>query len=221
VQYETYDSPASGGKEVRWLGKPDPKPWSLPLYAAEPSLRLTPPKAYWISSAKPDVIERLRAHGVQMETLAAPRTVSVDMIRLTAPKLAARANEGHVEITAGPVTHETRTVTWPAGSVRVPTDQPLGELATLLLEPESDESFFAWGLFAEVLQRVEYIEGYAIAPLAEKMLAADPELKAQFEAKLAADPKFAADQDARLAWFYARTPYYDDHYKLYPVGREL
>jgi len=221
VRYETYDSPASGGKEVRWLGKPDPTPWSLPLYAAEPSLQLTPPKAYWISSAKADVIERLRIHGVVMETLAAPKAVAVDMIRFTAPKLAARASEGHVEIAAGPVTHETRTVTFPAGSVRISTDQPLGEMVTLLLEPESDESFFAWGMFPEVLQRVEYIEGYAIAPLAEKMLAADPKLKAEFEAKLAADPKFAADPDARLGWFYARTPYYDDHYRLYPVGREL
>jgi hypothetical protein len=156
-----------------------------------------------------------------METLAAPKTVLVDMIRLTAPKLSPRANEGHVEIAAGPVTHETRSVTWPAGSVRVPVDQPLGELAVLLLEPQSDESFFAWGMFAEVLQRVEYIEGYALAPLAEKMLAADPALKAEFEARLAADLKFAADPDARLGWFYQRTPYYDDHYKLYPVGREL
>ncbi|CAN5552933.1 M14 family metallopeptidase [soil metagenome] len=221
VRFETYVSPASGVKEVRWLGQPDPTPWSLPLYTSEPALDLTPAKAYWISSAKPDIIERLRIHGVAMETLAAPRTVSVDMIRLTAPKLAARANEGHVEIAAGPVTHETRTVTWPAGSVRVPTDQPLGAMVTLLLEPESDESFFAWGMFAEVLQRVEYIEGYAIAPLAEKMLAADPNLKAEFEAKLAADPTFAADPEARLGWFYARTPYYDDHYRLYPVGREL
>jgi murein tripeptide amidase MpaA len=221
VLFETYDSPASGRKEVRWLGKPDPTPWSLPLYTSEPSLKLTPPKAYWISSAKPEIIERLRVHGVTMETLAAPRAVSLDMIRFQSPKVAARANEGHVEIAAGPVTHETRKVTFPAGSVRVPVDQPLGELVTLLLEPESDESFFAWGMFPEVLQRVEYIEGYAIAPLAEKMLAADPKLKTEFEAKLAADPKFAAAPDARLAWFYARTPYYDDHYRLYPVGREL
>jgi len=221
VQFETYVSPASGVKEVRWLGKPDPTPWMLPLYTSEPALDLTPPKAYWISSAKPEIIERLRIHGVAMETLAAPRAVSVGMIRFEAPKLAARANEGHVEITAGPVIHETRTVTWPAGSVRVPVDQPLGEMVTLLLEPQSDESFFAWGMFSEVLQRVEYIEGYAIAPLAEKMLAADPTLKPAFEARLAADPRFAADPDARLAWFYARTPYYDDHYKLYPVGREL
>ena len=53
------------------------------------------------------------------------------------------------------------------------------------------------------------------------MLASDPALKTEFEAKLAADPKFAADRDARLGWFYERTPYYDERFLLYPVGREL
>jgi len=89
-----------------------------------------------------------------------------------------------------------------------------------LLEPQSSESFFAWGMIPEVLNRVEYIEGYAVAPLADRMLAADPALKAAFEAKLAADPAFAASPDARLGWFYERTPYFDDRYLLYPVGRE-
>jgi hypothetical protein len=90
----------------------------------------------------------------------------------------------------------------------------------LLLEPQSSESFFAWGMFPEVLSRVEYIEAYAIAPLADRMLTADPALKAEFEAKLAAEPEFAADAQARLAWFYERTPFYDERYLLYPVGRE-
>ena len=48
-----------------------------------------------------------------------------------------------------------------------------------------------------------------------------PALKAAFEAKLKADPKFAADPAARLGWFYARTPYWDERYLLYPIGREL
>lgn len=75
-------------------------------------------------------------------------------------------------------------------------------------------------MFPEVMSRVEYIEPYAIAPLAERMLAADPALKAAFEAKLAAEPVFAADPQARLAWFYERTPFYDERYLLYPVARE-
>ena len=29
-----------------------------------------------------------------------------------------------------------------------------------------------------------------------------------------------ADPDVRLGWFHARTPYFDDQFLLYPVGRE-
>jgi murein tripeptide amidase MpaA len=220
ILYETYDSPASGRAEIRWLGQPDPKPWALPFYGSHPSLILTRPAAYWVPRYRSDLIERLKLHGVQMEMLSAPKTVSVQMLRLDEPKIATRANEGHVQISVDKVTPETRDWIFPAGSVRVPTDQPLGDLAVLLLEPQSSESFFAWGMVPEVLSRVEYIEGYAIAPLAERMMAADPKLKAEFEARMAADPKFAADPEARLSWFYRRTPFYDDHYLLYPIARE-
>ena len=220
ILYETYDSPASGRQEIRWLGRPDPELWRLPFYGSRPTLTLRRPEAYWVPATYPELIRRLRIHGVQMETLTAPRTVPVEMLRLNDPKVAPRTNEGHVAVTVTEVTPERRDWTFPIGSVRIPTDQPLGDVVVLLLEPQSSESFFAWGLMPEVLNRVEYIEGYAIAPLAEVMMAADPALKAEFEAKLAADPAFAADGDARLQWFYERTPFYDDRYRLYPVGRE-
>ncbi|HLU28606.1 MAG TPA: M14 family metallopeptidase [Glycomyces sp.] len=220
IRYEMYDSPASGRQEVRWLGEPDPELWRLPFYGSHPTLTLRRPAAYWVPAHRADVIERLRAHGVEMETLDAPRTVSVEMLRLDDPKLSTRANEGHVPTTVTSVTPERRDWTFQPGSVRVPTDQTLGDVVVLLLEPQSSESLFAWGLFPEVLSRVEYIEGYAIAPLAERMLAADPALRAEFEAKLAAEPDFAANGDARLQWFYERTPFYDDRYRLYPVARE-
>ncbi len=220
IRYETWESPASGRQEVRWLGVADPEPWALPFYASRPTLSLARPKAYWVPSYRADIIERLRLQGIEMETLDAPRTVNLDMLRLNDPKLGTRANEGHVPVMIAGVTPERRDWTFPAGSVRVPTDQRLGDIVVLLLEPQSSESFFAWGLFPEVLSRVEYIEGYAIAPLAEAMMAADPALKAAFEAKLAAEPEFAASSGARLQWFYERTPFYDDHFRLYPVGRE-
>jgi murein tripeptide amidase MpaA len=220
ITYEMYDSPASGQPVVRWLGQPDPELWALPFYGSKPSLILKRPVAYWIPAYRSDLIERLRLQGVQMETLTAPRTVAVDMLRLVDPRLATVANEGHIQASVATVNAERRERTWPVGSVRVPTDQPLGDIVVLLLEPQSSESFFAWGMVTEVLTRVEYIEPYAIAPLAEAMLAADPALKAEFEAKLAADPVFAADGNARLEWFYERTPFLDDHYRLYPVARE-
>jgi hypothetical protein len=221
IRYEYYDSPASGRQEVRWLGEADPELWQVPFYGSKPSLSLKRPIAYYVPSYRADLIERLRLHGVTLETLAADTTVDVEMIRLVAPKLAGVANEGHVQISVEQVTTERRDWTFPRGSARVPTDQPLGDLVVLFLEPQSSESVFAWGMVPEVLSRVEYIEAYAIAPLAEAMMAADPELKAAFEAKLAAEPAFAADPEARLAWFYERTPFYDDHYLLYPIAREV
>ena len=220
ILYETYESPASGRTELRWLGRPDPEMWQAPFYGSQSTLTLKRPTAYWVPSYRADIIERLKIHGVRMETLTEARTAPVEMLRLDGAKPASRANEGRVGFTLSGVTAETRDWTYPPGSVRVPTDQPMGDIVVLLLEPQSSESFFAWGLFPEVLSRVEYIEEYAIAPLADRMLAADPALKAEFEAKLAAEPAFAADSSARLAWFYERTPFYDQRYLLYPIARE-
>lgn len=222
VAREDYVSPATGGTETRWLGTPRLYP-GVPVTVLEPGREIARPKAYWVPVTKPEVISRLKVHGLRMETLTKDRTIDVEMYRLIDPR--ARSNsgnhpfEGRYTMTAQ-VKAETRQEFFPAGSVRVPTDQPLGNLAVALLEPEGDDSLLAWGFFLEILQRTEYIEGYVMAPLAERMLANDPKLKIEFEAKLAADPAFAASPTARKRWFYERSPFYDDRYRLYPVGIE-
>jgi hypothetical protein len=221
IRYDFYDSPASGRREVRWLGEPDPEPWKLPFFGSRPTLELPRPTAYWIPGYRRDLIDRLALHGATMEIVSSPRVVPAEMLRLKSPRIAKEAAEGHVAMSVAEVVAERRDWTFPPGSARVPTDQPLGDLVMLLLEPQSSESFFAWGMVPEVLTRVEYIEAYAIAPLGDRMLAADPALKAEFDAKLAADPAFAADPRARLAWFYERTPFYDQRYLLYPIAREI
>lgn len=218
IAYEGYVSPASGGREVRWLGPPQLYR-NLPVVLDRPAVQLRRPAAYYVPATYPQVIQKLQQHGIRLELLEKPRTLDVELYRLVDPKPSAVPFEGRQTVKTG-VASEHHRVTFPAGSVRVPTDQALGDLAVVLLEPESVDSFLAWGYFAEILQRTEYIEGYALAPLAEKMLAADPKLKAEFEARLAADEKFRGDPDARLRWFYERSPFYDARYLLYPVGLE-
>lgn len=213
------ESPATGGKTMRWTGKPGPTT-KIPVYGSEPGLYLKPAKAYWVPATKPDVIARLKAHGIAFETIKKAQAVGVDMIRLSGFKASA-PSEGRVPVAATGLSHQLRTTTFPPGSVRVSTDQPLGALAAYLLEPESEDSFFAWGFFSEILQRVEYMEPYAIAPMAERMLADDPALKAEFEKRLKEDAAFAASPLRRLQFFYERSPFYDERYLLYPVGREL
>src|SRR6185369_14629309 len=143
--------------------------------------------AYWIPPAWPEVIERLEAHGIRVERIAEAREVDVEAYRLTDAKLEAAPFEGHVRVKATAAA-ETRHERLAKGSARVSTDQPLGDLAMLLLEPASPDSFFQWGFFQEALQPTEYVEGYVMEPMAEAMLAEDAALKAQYEAALAADP---------------------------------
>jgi murein tripeptide amidase MpaA len=175
-------SPISGGPVVRWTGEPETQ--RLPLVRlSRPRTLATRPVAYWIPPTYPEVRERLRLHGVEMEILAAPREVEVEMDRLSDVELARAPFEGRVRVTAS-TSPERRRERMPAGAARVPTDQPLGDLAILLLEPASPDSFFQWGFLLEPLQRTEYVEAYVMEPMARAMLAEDPALAAEFEARL-------------------------------------
>ncbi|MFV0623349.1 M14 family metallopeptidase [Sphingomonas sp. ac-8] len=214
---ERYRSAASGEEEVRYVARP--QPLKLPIIGQKPVASVTLPQAWWVPASASEVIARLDLHGIRYERIAAPRTLDLDMVRLAEPTLGP-ASEQRVMV-AGSFTHERRRETLPAGSVRVPYDQPKGLLAAALLEAEAPDSFLAWGFFPGMLQKGGGIERFASAPMAEAMLARDPALRAAFEAKLAAEPEFAADGAARLAWFVDRSPYRDARHLLYPIGREL
>ena len=219
IAFEEFLSPASGIKEVRWLGTPKLYP-KLKVQLDRSGITLHRPVAYYVPATRPDIIERLDGQGIELESLDEGQNVRVNMARLVNPKSATEPFEGHYPLTFDRLKWESASEYFPAGSVRVPTDQPLGHLAMVMLDPESSDSLLASGFFPEILQRTEYIEGYVVAPMAEKMLAGDPKLKAEFEAKLKADEKFAKDPTARLQWFYERSPFYDERYLLYPVGIE-
>lgn len=218
IEHRRERSEVSGREEVVWTGKP--VTLHLPKRRFDTvTASVKPSRAYWIPAAWSEVIERLALHGVELKRQAAAREVEVDMYRFAEPKFAEQPFEGRIRVEAK-TSVERRRERYPAGSVRVPTDQPLGVLAVLLLEPSSPDSFFQWGFFHSVLQRTEYGEAYAVEPMARRMLAEDEALRAEFEKKLAEDEEFAADPRARLDFFYRRSPYYDDRYLLYPVGRE-
>jgi hypothetical protein len=209
-------SPVTGSVRIEWLGKPVTK--RVPLKReSEVATSVTPPRAYWVPAAWREVIEKLELHGIPFERIAAPRTVEVTMVRLHDAKYTTPQFEGHVRVTATPVP-EKRRETFPAGSVRVTTDQPLGTLATLLLEPSSPDSLFQWGFFNSILSPTEYMESYIMEPMAEKLLADNPALAEEFRRKVQDDTTFTGR--ARLQWLYERTPWYDERARLYPVGRE-
>lgn len=218
VESRTTPSTVSGAPKIEWLGQP--VSLRVPVIRISAVASSVPrAKAYWIPAAWSDIAMRMQAHSIMMERITAPREVAVDMYRLEEPKLATEAFEGHVRL-------ETKTSTehavqrFPAGSWRIPTNQPLGELITVLLEPASADSYLQWGFFPEILERTEYFEPYVLEPLASQMLAADAKLAEEFQKKLDRDAAFRASPEQRLRFFYERTPYFDRQWKLYPIARE-
>jgi murein tripeptide amidase MpaA len=217
VAFEMYRSPATGRMEQRWTGRPIT--FRMPIIGQDPVESVTLPKAWLVPPAYREVIEKLRLHGIRMETLESARTLSVDTVRLHETKLA-RQHDGRIPLEAR-FEHERSEATVPAGTVRVVSDQPLGLLAAALLEPESQDSFLAWGLFPEVLSAPAGTEDFVIAPVLDALLAANAPLRAEFDRKLAADPGFAGDPEARTAWLSERLPHRDAFAGVYPVKREL
>ena len=211
-------SPISGAVRTEWLGRPVTATAPF-LIASEVASSVTRPAAYWVPPSWRAVIERIELHGIAHERIAAPREVEVTMYRFGTPAFDTSQFEGHVRVTA-PATPERRRERFPAGTLRIPTDQDLGTLAVLLLEPSSPDSLFQWGFFHSVLQPTEYVEGYVMEPMAERMLAADPKLAEEFRKKIESDAAFRGNPRARLQWFYERTPFYDERARLYPVARE-
>ena len=129
--------------------------------ASEPIDFITRPKAYWVPAFKYEIIERLKMHGIKMEIIKKPREVTVEMYRIQDAKFQDASGkavpfEGHVQVT-GKTKVEIRQQLFSAGSAFISTNQPLGELAMLLLEPQSIDSYLQWGFFNEIFQRTEYI----------------------------------------------------------------
>jgi murein tripeptide amidase MpaA len=222
-------SPITGGEVVRWTGEPiDEK--VVFHYQNVPAAVAGRPAAYYIPAAWSGIADTLRLHGIAVDTLAESTRLNVEMYRLPGAAVdlggsafdhRGAAYEGRVRVEPGRIERELRVLELPAGSFRVDTDQPLGTLAVLLLEPSSPDSLFQWGFFLEILTRTEYVEAYVMEPIARAMLDEDPALAAEFRAKLEQDPDFAADERARLHWFYRRSPFFDDRFQLYPVARVL
>lgn len=220
VEWTKNASDVTGGEQIEWLGKPSEVKLQA-VVPTQPTVEVEMPAAYWVPAQWSEVIERLRVHGIEMETLEQARQIDVDAYRVDGAVLEPEAYEGRARVGFESLPSvERRTVTLPAGSVRVASDQPLGVLAAALLEPQADDSFFRWGFFLEVLTQPEYVEAYVMEPMARRMLAEDEALRAEFEARLAADEDFAASPRQRLQFFYRRTPFYDAHHGIYPVYRE-
>jgi len=108
------------------------------------------PAGYVVPAELEQVVIRLRAHGVRLET-GVPDGTGLEAFRIDSVRTAERPFQGHAEQTVFGVWGSAPTGA-PPGALWVPVDQPLGRLVFSLLEPRSDDGFADWGFLADTLE---------------------------------------------------------------------
>jgi len=103
------------------------------------------PAAYLLGAADTAAVRLLRLHGLRVDSITAPRAAELEIFRADSVSIAPRPFQGHREVRLDG-SWRPSSGTLPSGAWLVPVAQPLGLLATYLLEPESDDGFVTWGI---------------------------------------------------------------------------
>ncbi len=193
-------------------------PW---MNAATPAFHIERPVAYLIPQAWHEVIDRLKLDAVPMEVLKGDRPFVAEVQYIEHYTDAKQPYEGHYLHRNITTTSERDTMTGRAGDVLVPMGHATDALVMEILEPRCADSFFAWGFFDSILQQKEWFSDYVFEDIAADLLARDPVLKDELEARRSAEPEFAKDAWAQLYFVYQRSPYFEPGYKRYPVVRVI
>lgn len=217
IAYEKVKSDLTGGDWYKYNGGPASlklKMFNTPLVMKEVML----PEAYVIPVEWKEVIERLANHNIQMFELPEDMVIPGNTYRFSNYDWNDRPYEGRFRLRCDAKLIDIKRV-YPAGSAVIPMDQALAKVAAWALEPEADGSFLEWGFFNTIFEQKEYGEPYVMEKLAREMIAEDPSLLKEFEKQKAESEAFANSQWLQLNWFYSKTPYWDEHKDVYPVGR--
>ena len=90
-----------------------------------------------------------------------------------------------------------------------------------VLEPQGEDSYFAWNFFDPILGQKEGFSDYVFEETAASYLKEHPELKQKLEQRKKADETFAKNAAAQLDFVFRNSPYYEPSHNLYPVYRIL
>ncbi|GJQ28747.1 MAG: hypothetical protein HBSAPP03_06310 [Phycisphaerae bacterium] len=151
------------GKRVN-TGRPKDYPVTL-MDCFEPEITVTRPRAYVLprDPRLEPVIAKLRQHGIIVGDEVTGGPMAVEAYTLTRATPASRAFQGHVLVRAA-VRADPATIDVPAGSWMVRTDQPLGNLAVYLLEPECEDGLTTWNFFDAWMKEGERFPAYRVMP---------------------------------------------------------
>src|ERR1035437_3706554 len=176
-------------------------------------------QTYIIPQAWEKVIERLKVNGVEMQRLSKDTSLTCEVYYITKYATAKNPYEGRYPHHDIEVRKEKQTLNFYTGDYIIMTDQSCNRYVVETLEPQGDDSFFAWNFFDAILQQKEWFSDYIFEEKAEEILKANPKVKEELESKRKNDKAFAENHQAQLSFIYKNSPYYEKSHNRYPVVR--
>jgi hypothetical protein len=187
-------------------------------YKVEKSVQV--PDYYVIPQAWFEVINRMKANGVKMESLKKDTIISVEVYHIEDFKTVSNPYEGHYLHYNTEVKTSVQEISLRKGDYLIDTQQKARRYLVETLEPEAQDSFFNWNFFDSILQQKEGFSAYVFEPKAKEILAEMPEEEqAEFYEKQESDSTFASSNYAQLDWIFKKSEHYEKSHKRYPVYR--
>ena len=186
-----------------------------------PKTIIKKPKAYVIPQGWWKVIELLKLNKVQMSQLKKDTIIEAEVYKIEDYKTTPRQYEMHHLNSDVKTTTTMQTIRFLKGDWYIPMNQPANRFLMETLEPQAEDSYFAWNYFDAILGQKEGYSAYVFEDIAAGYLKNNTELKVKLEQRKQSDTAFAGNARAQLNFVYQNSSWYEPAHMRYPVYRIL
>jgi hypothetical protein len=180
---------------------------------------ITKPKAYIIPQGWWKVIDLLKLNKVQMAQLKKDTTIEVEAYKIEDYKSLARQYEMHHLNSDVKISSSIKKMKFAKGDWYIPMNQVANRFLIETLEPQAEDSYFAWNYFDAILGQKEGYSAYVFEDIAAEYLKNNPDIKNKLEQQKATDTAFAKNGRAQLNFVYQNSPWFEPSLNRYPVYR--
>ena len=177
------------------------------------------PRAYIIPQGWWKITALLQLNKVQMTQLKKDTVITVEVYRIDDYKTLPRQYEMHHLNTDVKISLTEQPITFRKGDWYIPMNQAANRFLIETLEPQAEDSYFAWNYFDAVLGQKEGYSAYAFEDIAADYLKKNPELVSKMDQLRKTDTAFAKSGRAQLNYVYQQSPWYEPDHMRYPVYR--
>jgi hypothetical protein len=177
------------------------------------------PVAYIIPQGWWKVIDLLKLNKVQMSQLKKDTSTEVEVYKIEDYKSSPRQYEMHHLNSDVKVSSSFKKIQFRKGDWYIPMNQEANRFLIETLEPQAEDSYFAWNFFDAILGQKEGYSGYVFEDIAADYLKNNSDLKSKLEQRRTTDTAFAKSGRAQLNFVYENSKWFEPAYLKYPIYR--